>query len=184
MSANSAEDSAEELAEEPTEDQRATPGEDTHQASALDKTNGSFTAWRRRRPFGAGLLMILAEAVILTPAYLSFEVSNIQIQISTLSGVSTLLIGVLLMVCGFLTWFREEGRIFSGVAAMILAIVALPTSNLGGFLLGTLLGLLGGAMALSWTPEERLPKEERKAAKQRRKEHKEQKQQKKVESGD
>lgn len=128
----------------------------------LEENNKRFTAWRRQRPFGAGLVMIFAGAVIMTPAYLSLEISNIQVQISTISGVSTLIIGVLLIVCGFLTWFRGEGRILTGVVSLILGVVALPTSNFGGFGMGTLLALIGGALALSWTESEREPKERRK----------------------
>ncbi len=117
------------------------------------KTRKSFGQWREDRPFGAGLLMILGGAVILTPAYLSFEVSNIQIQVSTISGVSTLLIGILLITCGIMTWSKGDSPILTGITAMILGLVALPTSNFGGFLLGTLFALLGGAWALSWSPD-------------------------------
>ena len=99
--------------------------------------------------------MILAGIIILVPAYLSFEVSNIQIQISTISGVSTLLIGILLIACGLMTWFQSEARILTGLTALILAVVAVPTSNFGGFIVGTVLALLGGALALSWSPEEK-----------------------------
>lgn len=123
------------------------------------ETRKSFGQWRKERPFGAGLLMILGGIVILTPAYLSFEVSNIQIQVSTISGVSTLLIGILLITCGVMTWSKGDSRILTGITAMILALVALPTSNLGGFLLGTLLALLGGAWALSWSPDAQPAKE-------------------------
>lgn len=73
-----------------------------------------FSAWTSKRPFAGGLLMFLAGVVILTPAYMSFEVSNIQVQIATMSGVSTLLIGVLLMCCGLMTWFQPEGRLLAG----------------------------------------------------------------------
>lgn len=111
----------------------------------------SFAQWRRSRPFFAGLLMLLGGVVILTPAYLSLEVSNIIIQVSTISGVSTFIIGALLIACGLMTWFGGGSRILTGVASIILGIVALPTSNFGGFVLGTLLALVGGALALSWT---------------------------------
>lgn len=111
----------------------------------------SFAQWRRSRPFFAGLLMLLGGVVILTPAYLSLEVSNIIIQVSTISGVSTFIIGALLIACGLMTWFGGGSRILTGVAGIILGIVALPTSNFGGFVLGTLLALVGGALALSWT---------------------------------
>lgn len=144
------------------------PGAETT-SEKLEKSNRRFTTWRRQRAFGAGLLMILGGAVILTPAYLSLEISNIQIQISTLAGVSTLVIGILLIVCGLMTWFRGEGRILTGVAAMVLAIVALPQSNFGGFIIGTVLSLVGGAMALAWTPQSR---DEARAEKKNRREEK------------
>lgn len=114
--------------------------------------NESFQQWRKQRPFWPGLCMILAGVEIMLSAYLSFSVSNIQVQISTLSGVSTLVVGVLLIVCGAMTLWMPEGRILAGVAAMVLAVVALPTSNFGGFLLGTLVALLAGAAALAWVP--------------------------------
>ncbi|WPF67873.1 DUF6114 domain-containing protein [Corynebacterium sp. 21KM1197] len=136
------------------------PSEST--TEKLEKNNRRFTAWRKQRPFGAGLVMIFAGAVIMTPAYLSFEISNIQVQVSTISGVSTLIIGALLIVSGFLTWFRGEGRILTGVVSLILGVVALPTSNFGGFGVGTLLALIGGALALSWTEADKAPKERKK----------------------
>ncbi|WP_312096968.1 DUF6114 domain-containing protein [Corynebacterium dentalis] len=136
---------------------------DNEQAVVEDSPrNRRFKSWRKRRPFGAGLAMILSGLVMLAPAYLSFKVSNIQVQISTLSGVSTALLGILLITCGISTWTRKEGRILTGVAAMVLGIVALPAANFGGFVLGTMLALIGGAMSLSWDPEERLSRKERK----------------------
>lgn len=118
----------------------------------LDETTNRFTRWRKGRPFAGGLFMILSGIIMITPAYLSFEVSNIVIQVATISGVSTLLIGALLITCGLMCWFKAETRLLAGVAAMILGIVALPLSNLGGFVIGTLCALIGGALALSWAP--------------------------------
>ncbi|WP_099297716.1 DUF6114 domain-containing protein [Corynebacterium dentalis] len=136
---------------------------DNEQAVVEDSPrNRRFKSWRKRRPFGAGLAMILSGLVMLAPAYLSFKVSNIQVQISTLSGVSTALLGILLITCGISTWTRTEGRILTGVAAMVLGIVPLPAANFGGFVLGTMLALIGGAISLSWDPEERLSRKERK----------------------
>lgn len=136
------------------------PDEELTEQKTEESAKPGFSGWRLQRPFGAGLLMILAGIVILMPAYLSFEVSNIQIQISTISGVSTLLIGVLLIACGLMTWFQREGRLLAGIAALILGFVALPTSNFGGFIIGTLFALIGGAWALSWSHEPK-PKKQR-----------------------
>ncbi|MDN5682395.1 DUF6114 domain-containing protein [Corynebacterium glyciniphilum] len=139
----------------------------------LEKQNRRFSRWRKGRPFGAGLLMMLAGIVIMAPAYLSFSVSNIQIQISTMGGVSTLVIGILLITCGLMCWFRGEGRILAGVAAIILSILALWQSNFGGFGIGLILGLIGGALALAWDPQSRqdakAEKTEKKEAKKARK---------------
>lgn len=139
----------------------------------LEKQNRRFSRWRKGRPFGAGLLMMLAGIVIMAPAYLSFSVSNIQIQISTMGGVSTAVIGILLITCGLMCWFRGEGRILAGVAAIILSILALWQSNFGGFGIGLILGLIGGALALAWDPQSRqdakAEKAEKKEAKKARK---------------
>lgn len=146
---------ADEAAEAAPEGAEPVAAADGTGESTLEEANRGFGAWRRGRPFVAGLLMVLSGVVIMVPAYLSFEVSNIQVQISSMSGVSTLVIGALLITCGLMTWFRGDGRILTGVTALILGVVALPASNFGGFILGTLLAIVGGAMALSWSPGER-----------------------------
>ncbi|MCZ9290402.1 DUF6114 domain-containing protein [Corynebacterium evansiae] len=135
----------------------ADQGAEAQDVPAIKNTRG-FGNWRRQRPFAAGLFMLLSGIIMIVPAYLSFEVSNIVIQVSTISGVSTLLIGALLITSALMTWFKPDTRLLTGVASLILGIVALPMSNIGGFVLGTLCAVIGGALALSWTDEERAPK--------------------------
>ncbi|WP_312979105.1 DUF6114 domain-containing protein [Corynebacterium sp.] len=146
-------------------DASADSGTADSRSEKLEKQNRRFSRWRKGRPFGAGLLMMLAGVVIMAPAYLSFEISNIQIQISTMGGVSTLVIGILLITCGLMCWFRGEGRILAGVAAIILSILALWQSNFGGFGIGLILGLIGGALALAWDPQSRQDAKAEKSAK-------------------
>ena len=135
----------------------ADQGAEAQDVPAIKNTRG-FGNWRRQRPFAAGLFMLLSGIIMIVPAYPSFEVSNIVIQVSTISGVSTLLIGALLITSALMTWFKPDTRLLTGVASLILGIVALPMSNIGGFVLGTLCAVIGGALALSWTDEERAPK--------------------------
>ena len=146
-------------------DQGAVYNESEEQDVPAFKNTRGFGNWRRRRPFAAGLFMLLSGIIMIVPAYLSFEVSNIVIQVSTISGVSTLLIGALLITSALMTWFKPDTRLLTGVASLILGIVALPMSNIGGFVLGTLCAVIGGALALSWTDEERSPKGVRKNGK-------------------
>ena len=139
-------------------DQGAAYSESEEQDVPAYKNTRGFGNWRRRRPFAAGLFMLLSGIIMIVPAYLSFEVSNIVIQVSTISGVSTLLIGALLITSALMTWFKPDTRLLTGVASLILGIVALPMSNIGGFVIGTLCAVIGGSLALSWTDEERAPK--------------------------
>lgn len=71
---------------------------------------------------------------------------------ATTAGAGSLIIGILLITLGIALWFQQGMRVFAGVAAILLALVSLPVSNLGGFFLGFLFSLLGGALALSWAP--------------------------------
>jgi hypothetical protein len=57
-----------------------------------------------------------------------------------------------LITCGLLLLFDPVQRSAYAVLAILLAIVALMTSHLGGYLVGTLLGLAGGAVAFAWVP--------------------------------
>ncbi|WP_296214873.1 DUF6114 domain-containing protein [uncultured Corynebacterium sp.] len=148
-------------------DLEADQGAEEQGVPAMKNTRG-FGNWRRRRPFAAGLFMLLSGIIMIVPAYLSFEVSNIVIQVSTISGVSTLLIGALLITSALMTWFKPDTRLLTGVASLILGIVALPMSNIGGFVLGTLCAVIGGSLALSWTDEERAPKGVKKKGKKRK----------------
>lgn len=132
--------------------------EDGNTNAELKQRNRRFSRWRKNRPFFGGLFTFLAGVVMIIPAYLSFEVSNIVIQVSTLSGVSTLLIGVLMITAGLMMWFKPDTRLLAGVAAIVLGIVALPMSNLGAFGIGTLLSVVGGSLALAWTDEDLPPK--------------------------
>ncbi|MEU4782661.1 DUF6114 domain-containing protein [Micromonospora sp. NPDC023633] len=48
-----------------------------------------------------------------------------------------------------------QQRVFYAVLSLLLGLVSWLTSNLGGFLVGMLLALVGGALAFAWTPDKR-----------------------------
>lgn len=129
--------------------------------SVIGRAWRAFNRWRRSRPFWAGLFLLLSGLIILFPPFASLKLGSMAIAIQTIGGLSGALIGALLVVCALTMWLRPQFRLAAGIASLILALTALITTNLGGFLLGTLFGLLGSALALSWTPKTR----KRKAAK-------------------
>lgn len=111
-----------------------------------------FRAWRGERPFWAGLFVMLGGLPIAYFPYANLQIGHLTLAMATTAGAGSLIIGVLLVVLGVSLWFQKHVRVFAGVAAILLALVSIPVSNIGGFLIGFLLSLVGGAMAVSWAP--------------------------------
>ncbi|MDF4253345.1 DUF6114 domain-containing protein [Streptomyces sp. WMMB303] len=112
----------------------------------------SFRHWRGQRPFWGGVLTLLAGIPIMYVPYQNLTLGSLTIRMSTTAGAGSLIIGVLLVVLGLTMWFQPQSRVFAGVAAILLALVSLVVSNFGAFLIGFLLGLIGGALGVSWVP--------------------------------
>ncbi|MFJ9039645.1 DUF6114 domain-containing protein [Streptomyces sp. NPDC102406] len=112
----------------------------------------TFRTWRGQRPFWAGLLTVLGGIPIMYFPYANLTLGTMTIRMATTAGAGSLIIGVLLVVLGLTMWFQYQSRVFAGVAAILLALVSLVVSNFGGFVIGFLLALVGGALAVSWAP--------------------------------
>ncbi|MFE3327463.1 DUF6114 domain-containing protein [Streptomyces sp. NPDC059176] len=111
-----------------------------------------FRDWRGQRPFWAGLFTLLGGIPIAYFPYASFKLGHMTLSMSTTAGAGSLIIGVLLVTLGLTMWFQPLVRVFAGVAAILLALVSIPVANLGGFVVGFLLSLIGGALSVSWAP--------------------------------
>jgi hypothetical protein len=119
----------------------------------------SFRVWRRSRPFWGGLLLIIAGIeLILIPLSGVLVKGAIKLVIYIgIGGVFGVLIGALLVAAGLVLWFNPTHRVFYGIAGIVLGILSFPASNLGGFFIGMLLAILGGALGFAWTPAEDAP---------------------------
>lgn len=107
-----------------------------------------FRAWRRGRPFFPGLFILLAGLDIWYWPH-----SSVGKMLSMgLPGISSVFIAVFLVIFAVTVWFFPTYRVFSGIAAIMLALLSLIATNLGGFFVGFLCGMLGGAFAVAWTP--------------------------------
>ncbi|MEU6174776.1 DUF6114 domain-containing protein [Streptantibioticus parmotrematis] len=117
--------------------------------SATAGRRAGFRDWRRGRPFWAGVWTLLAGVEIL-----SIPLAPLALMIHEgVAGVSGMLMGVFLVVLALTLWLAPHHRVFAGIATLVFAVASLVLSNFGGFLIGFLLGALGGAMAVSWTPD-------------------------------
>ncbi|WP_405869288.1 MULTISPECIES: DUF6114 domain-containing protein [unclassified Streptomyces] len=123
-------------------------------AGQFSRRRVQFRAWRGTRPFWAGLFVMLAGLPIAYFPYAHLQVGHLTLAMATTAGAGSLIIGVLLVVLGFSLWFQKHVRTFAGIAAILLGLVSIPVSNLGGFLIGFLLALVGGALAVAWAPGE------------------------------
>ncbi|MGK5544196.1 DUF6114 domain-containing protein [Streptomyces sp. URMC 127] len=112
-----------------------------------------FRAWRRTRPFWAGVLLLLAGAEI---AAVPLVPLSVLLGLG-LGGIAALGIGAALAAAGLFLWFLPHTRHYAGVHAVILSVLSFAVTNLGGFLAGMLLGIAGGAMGFAWTPRQPRP---------------------------
>nr|WP_225881941.1 DUF6114 domain-containing protein [Streptomyces aureocirculatus] len=106
--------------------------------------------WRRTRPFWGGLLLILGGAELLV-----VPLSPLTVLVSLgLGGIAAIGIGIALMVAGLFLWLLPHAHHYVSVNALILSVLSFAATNLGGFLIGMILGIAGSAMGFGWTPVE------------------------------
>jgi hypothetical protein len=104
--------------------------------------------WRHTRPFWGALLVILGGCEILLS-----ERAPIPLIIHIgLQGLAGYLIPVIIVLLGLLLLFHPVQRTFYSLLAVLLSLGSWITSNLGGFFIGMLLGVIGGSLAFAWRP--------------------------------
>jgi hypothetical protein len=75
-------------------------------------------------------------------------VTHIGIQ-----GVAGYMIPTLILLCGVLLWLVPIAWIYYSILTILLALGSWITSNLGGFFIGMLIDIVGGALAFAWTTD-------------------------------
>ncbi|MEU3480010.1 DUF6114 domain-containing protein [Streptomyces sp. NPDC033753] len=109
----------------------------------------AFRLWRYRRPFGAGLTLALGGAEILLT-------QRASITVILTAGADSLVgyvLPVLMVICGLLVVVNPRQRLFYSVVGVLASLGSWVTSNLGGFVIGMLLGLVGSSLAFGWLPD-------------------------------
>ncbi|NUR28454.1 MAG: hypothetical protein HOV83_21875 [Catenulispora sp.] len=115
-------------------------------------------AFRRTRPFWGGTWMMVGGWVIL-----HYAMAPLQLLIAHgLASMGGYLFGGGLMACGLVVWLAPQQRFTFGVIGALLAIGSLLGSNLGGFFVGMLIGVVGASMTLGWGDKK--PRRRRRAA--------------------
>ncbi|WP_240351344.1 DUF6114 domain-containing protein [Streptomyces olivoreticuli] len=108
----------------------------------------AWRQWRKGRPFWGGLATVLAGAEICAIPLAPLKVMLHQ----GIAGIPSVLMGLVMILMGLSAWFAPQYRTLAGIVTVMVAAATLVMSNLGGFLIGTLMGVVGGAMIFAWQP--------------------------------
>ncbi|MFI6373566.1 DUF6114 domain-containing protein [Streptomyces sp. NPDC050546] len=121
----------------------------------------AFRRWRAGRPFWGGLLLTLGGAEVLLTLKASLDV----ILHVGMQGLAGYLFPAVMLLCGVLILFNPSQRLFYSVIGVLVSLATWMTSNLGGFFVGMLLGVVGSCLTFGWLPDQ----EPRVSRRQRRK---------------
>ncbi|MET9814956.1 MULTISPECIES: DUF6114 domain-containing protein [unclassified Streptomyces] len=121
----------------------------------------AFRQWRAGRPFWGGLLLALGGTEILLTLKASLDV----ILHVGMQGLAGYLLPAVMLLCGLLVLFNPAQRLFYSVIGVLVSLGTWLTSNLGGFFVGLLLGVVGSCLTFGWLPDQ----EPRVSRRQRRK---------------
>jgi hypothetical protein len=114
------------------------------------KIRTAFRQWRAGRPFWGGLLLALGGAEVLLTLKASMDV----ILHVGMQGLAGYLLPAVMLLCGVLILFNPAQRLFYSVIGVLVSLGAWMTSNLGGFFVGLLLGVVGSCLTFGWLPDQ------------------------------
>ncbi|MFJ5530621.1 DUF6114 domain-containing protein [Streptomyces sp. NPDC093261] len=114
------------------------------------RARSAFRRWQGNRPFWGGLLLALGGAEILLTEKAPLKViTHIGMQ-----GLAGYLLPTVMLLCGLLLLFHSAQRLFYSIVGILASLGTWLTSNLGGFLIGLLLGATGSCLAFGWLPDQ------------------------------
>src|SRR3954452_21046634 len=104
-----------------------------------------FTKWRKSRPLWGALITIISGLMILWVP--------LNLYLSTFLPGSIAIIGLLfggiITLIGIVALFFPNASKILGIFTIFLSILSV-IGALGGFLFGTLFGIIGGALLMAW----------------------------------
>lgn len=105
-----------------------------------------FTAFRRTRPFWGSVWLFVGGIVVLRTADIPLGLVLGQ----GFSGSAGYILGGGMMLFAAVAMFAPHYHALVGLVGVLLALAAFVSVNLGGFLVGTVLGIVGGSMVWGW----------------------------------
>ncbi|MGW7725419.1 DUF6114 domain-containing protein [Streptomyces canus] len=140
-------------------------GQESEGAQRPVADQDAFTRWVYGRPFFGGLWLTLGGAWIL----LTMKASVKVVLHVGMQGVAGYLLPTLMVLLGLLILFSPDQRLFYSITGVLISMATWVTSNLGGFMVGLLLGVAGSVLTFGWLPDQdqRVGRHERREQAQR-----------------
>jgi hypothetical protein len=127
--------------------------DDTYDEAEQHSVHPRFAAlhaWSGQRPWLGGTITTLSGLAIAVLPNKGFTV----IVLPGVAGLSGFLLGGLIIACGMFMLFSPHLHGILGIAAVLLSLVSFVTTNIGGYVIGLLLGIAGGSLGFAWVPPE------------------------------
>ncbi|PDM39133.1 MULTISPECIES: DUF6114 domain-containing protein [unclassified Geobacillus] len=107
-----------------------------------------FKDWRKRRPFWGATLLLLSGLIILWIPIQLYEVAIVPGSIL----FAGFFFGGMVLLMAVMSYVMPKLSTIFGVIAIFTSVLSIMGA-LGGFLIGTILGIIGGALCIAWKPE-------------------------------
>lgn len=112
------------------------------------------TVWRavrrfmRTRPFWGAIILAFGGWFVLKPVV----GSTAMVLELGVGGVSGYILGGGMIAAAAVAMVLPKQRHFPAIIAMMLSVASLPLANLGGWIIGMFLGIVGSGLVFAWTP--------------------------------
>lgn len=105
-----------------------------------------FRAFRRTRPFWGGFWLVLGGLVVIKLNSYPLGMA----MAGSFNRSAGYILGGSMVMFGVVAWVSPIYARLVGLFGVMAAMAAFVGSNLGGFLVGTVLGIIGGSMIWGW----------------------------------
>lgn len=109
----------------------------------------AFTHFRRSRPFWGSLVLALGGYFVARPVLGGSWAFYAAVGAK---GMAPMMLGVAMVAAAAVCLLLPAQRHFPSIVAMMLAVASLPLANLGGWIIGMVLGIVGAGLCFAWTP--------------------------------
>lgn len=133
--------------DEPPHDDSSDPGR-LREHESLSPQLVALHAWSGQRPWLGGTVTTLSGLAIAVLPNKGFTV----VVLPGVAGLSGFVLGGLIIACGMFMLFSPQLHGILGIAAVLLSLVSFVTTNIGGYVIGLLLGIVGGSLSFAWRP--------------------------------